>query len=259
MQELSSRLPPVNKINFGEEYGNLLNLLNEEVDPFAVLTLAQFFDPPLRCFAFQDFYLAPILEDFEHITSINKKIKVPFSNTEELLKHEITANALHMHKRDMTPNLETEGNTQEFTIKFWVEKAPAIADANNWEAWNAVLAMCIYGIVLFPNIDDFIDMTNICIFLTKNSAPHLLDDVYYFLKLRHEKREVMVLSYALLLYKWLLSHLPKKGPFVEQHDKLGWPQRMVSLRVENISWYSREYNGIEIIFSCVDFPNIPLI
>lgn len=58
LQELVYQLHPVNKINFGEEHGNLLVLLRQEVDPLTVLTLAQFYDPLLRCFIFQDFQMS---------------------------------------------------------------------------------------------------------------------------------------------------------------------------------------------------------
>lgn len=128
------------------------------------------------------------------------KNKVPFYGSEELPKHEIIVDSLHMHKRDVTPNLETKGNTHGFSIKFLVEKASTFNDANNWKAFNTVLALSIYGIILFPNIDNFIDMTTIFIFLTKNPISALLDDVLYFLNLMHEKRGIMVLCCASFLY-----------------------------------------------------------
>ena len=52
------------KINFGKNYGNLLSILNQQVDYTTLITLAQFYDLPLRCFTFQDFQLAPTLEEF---------------------------------------------------------------------------------------------------------------------------------------------------------------------------------------------------
>lgn len=106
--------------------------------------MAQFYDPPLRCLTFQDFQLAHTLEEFEHIVGINMKNKVTFSSIEELPKHEIIVFALHMHKRDVTPNLETKGNTQGFSIKILLKKALAFADAKNWEVCNTVLALSIY-------------------------------------------------------------------------------------------------------------------
>lgn len=56
----------------------------------------------------------------------------------------------------------------------------------------------------------------------------------------------MIVCCAPLIYQWLLTHIPKKGPFVEQSN-VTWPQRMGSVRAIDISWYSRDYDVIEIV------------
>ncbi|RDX75800.1 hypothetical protein CR513_44283, partial [Mucuna pruriens] len=48
-------------------HGNLLSLLEVEVQPDALTTLTQYYDSPLRCFTFRDFQLAPTLEEYERI------------------------------------------------------------------------------------------------------------------------------------------------------------------------------------------------
>lgn len=63
---------------------------------------------------------------------------------------------------------------------------------------------------------------------------------------------------VLIYYISGFNHIPKKGPLVEQGNA-SWPQRMRTLRSRDISWYSIDYDGIKIAFSCGDFPNIPLI
>ena len=47
--------------DFSKDYGNILSLLNTIIDLWVVQTLLQFYDPPLRCFTFQDYQLAPTL------------------------------------------------------------------------------------------------------------------------------------------------------------------------------------------------------
>lgn len=153
-----------------------------------------------------------------------------------------------------TLNLETKGNTQGFSIKFLIEKASTFINAHNWEVFYTVLALSIYGIILFPNINDFIDMTTICILLTKNLIHILLADVNYNFRLRHGKRGGTIPWCALLLYIWFLTHLPENGPFLDQQNDSSWPQRMGSLIERKISWYSRYYDGIEIIFSYENLP-----
>lgn len=107
-------------------------------------------------------------------------------------------------------------------------------------------------------MDGFIDMTSIYVFLIENHVPALLVDVYYYLSYRHAKKKWMIAFCDPLLYQWLLEHLPKTWSFMEQKDD-SWPQRLGSLWSSDLSWYSREYVGMEIIFNCGDFPNLPLI
>ncbi|RDX93511.1 hypothetical protein CR513_24218, partial [Mucuna pruriens] len=55
---------------FEGKYGNLLSLVNIEVQPAALSTLTQYYDPPLRCFTFQGFQLAPIFEEYKRLIGI---------------------------------------------------------------------------------------------------------------------------------------------------------------------------------------------
>ena len=49
---LISDVKKIRRNNFCVEYGDLLTIMNTEVDAWAIFTLAQFYDPPLRCFIF---------------------------------------------------------------------------------------------------------------------------------------------------------------------------------------------------------------
>lgn len=120
----------------------------------------------------------------------------------------------------MIANIGPKGNTIGFLGKFLMDKASAFADTEQWDCFKEVLALLIYGIILFLNIDNFIDMHAICVFLTQNLAPTLLADIYYYLIFRHEKKFGIILCCASLLHKWFLSHFPKKEAFVENKASL---------------------------------------
>src|ERR1044072_4025355 len=64
--------------DFSDSYGNILSLLDVSVDPFAIQALLQFYDPPLRCFTFQDYQLLPTLEEYAGILDIKILNQVPF-------------------------------------------------------------------------------------------------------------------------------------------------------------------------------------
>ncbi|XP_050919758.1 uncharacterized protein LOC127137329 [Lathyrus oleraceus] len=176
----------------------------------------------MRCFTFQDFQLAPMFKELEHIVRIPMKNKLSFRGMEVSLKHEVKIVALHMDKNDVTSNFEAKANTKGFPLKFLIKRAYILLDAHIWEACCVVIALSIYGIILFPNLDNFIDMTAISILIMKNLMPTLLADMYYYLSLRHTKKGGMIAYCAPLLYKW-------------------------------------EYDGIKIISNYGYFPNIPVI
>lgn len=118
---------------------------------------------------------------------------------------------------------------------FLIDKAIAFAEAGSWMFFNASLAILIYGIVLFPNMEEFVDMAVFHIFLTQNHVPTLVADTYYSIHVRTQKKKGTIICCTPSLYRWFISHLPSKGPFVENKDNLKWSQRIMSLNVEDIS------------------------
>lgn len=52
LKGLGTRLVLDHREYFKKAYGNLLGILNTEVNTTTVHTLVQFYDPPMRCFTF---------------------------------------------------------------------------------------------------------------------------------------------------------------------------------------------------------------
>ena len=52
LQELGKKLKPIHRGAFRRKYGNLLGLLELEIEIFIVTTLAQYYDSYMRCFTF---------------------------------------------------------------------------------------------------------------------------------------------------------------------------------------------------------------
>ncbi|XP_050877511.1 uncharacterized protein LOC127081281 [Lathyrus oleraceus] len=124
----------------------------------------------------------------------------------------------------------------------------------NWNAFYVVLDLLIHGIVLFPNVEKFVDQVAIEVFLSGNHVPFLLADIYHALHAQHEKRGGTLLCCAPLLYTWFMQHMPEKGPFVAKELKS--PQRLASLTASSIRWYIREWETPDLIVNCGEFPNV---
>ncbi|XP_050896374.1 uncharacterized protein LOC127103136 [Lathyrus oleraceus] len=256
---LGARLVLGNKDELKKSYGNLLGILNTEVNTNVVHTLAQFNDPPLRCFNFQDYQLAPTLEEYSHILGIGIKNRVPHVFTRELPKYHVIAEALHIGEKEVELNLNPKGGTHGFTSKFLVEKDTTFADAESWMTFNAILALLIYGIRFFLNMEEFVDLASIHILLSHNLVPTILADTYYSIHVRTQKKKGTIVYCTLLLYIWFILHLPGNGPLIENKDNLKWSQRIMSLNAKDISWYYRAYDNVKLILNCGDFPNVSLL
>lgn len=87
----------------------------------------------------------------------------------------------------------------EFSRKFPEERDWALEKEGKWLPFNVVLALLIYGVVLFPNDDDYINPYIISVFVSENHVSALVFDEYYYLHIRHEKKKGVVLSFASLL------------------------------------------------------------
>lgn len=110
-----------------------------------------------------------------------------------------------------------------------------------------------------PSMEDFVDLTFIHIFLSKNLVPTLLADTYYSIHVRTQKKKFTIVCCVSMLYRWFISHLPNTGPFFENKCNLMWSQRTTSLIIEDIIWYSIDYNDVKVIFNRGNFPNAPVI
>src|SRR4051812_4026593 len=103
LQELSTSLTPFKVMSFNVTYGRILPLLDVEVDMAALTALAQYYDPPLRCFTFQDFQLAPTIEEYERILNHYVKDHDPFVKLGEKIDPKEIAEALYLGEDEVTP------------------------------------------------------------------------------------------------------------------------------------------------------------
>src|SRR4051812_48247590 len=69
---IKEKLPSSALDRFVARYGGILDLLKVKVQEEAITALAQFYDPPLRCFTFQDFQLAPTLQEMDAMLGFSR-------------------------------------------------------------------------------------------------------------------------------------------------------------------------------------------
>ncbi|KAI5388963.1 hypothetical protein KIW84_074569 [Lathyrus oleraceus] len=246
-------------LGFKTRYGKLLPLLTTQVDEGLMGTLVQFYDPLYHCFSFPDFQLLPTLEEYAHLVGIPILDQVPFSGLESIPTSREIANMLHIDESLVKAHMTTKGGIQGLPSEFLIDQATVYGKAMSEDAFEAIFVLLIYGLVLFPNIDKFVDVSAIRIFSVLNPVPTLLGDTYVSLHLRNAKGGGAIVCCLPLLYKWFISHLPQTVAFKENKGRLRWSTRLMSLTNDDISWYDRAYDGVQIIDSCGEFSNVPLL
>ncbi|KAI5441083.1 hypothetical protein KIW84_010516 [Lathyrus oleraceus] len=224
---------------FTLKYGKILHLLSVPVQKDAITALAQFYDPPLRSFLFRDFQLAPTLEEFGRILDSPKQKKGPYRGLGQIPKPEELAEVLDIPVKDLTPNIKIWGKVQGIPQEYLEKTAQSFAKAQKWEAHDTIMALLIFGLVLFPNMEKLIDVAAISVFWAvkvknEDPVPTLLADVYHTLHLRFEKEGGLMLCCIPLLYQWLVSHVFKEVDTIESMDGYEWSQKLVGLTENTI-------------------------
>ncbi|KAI5429603.1 hypothetical protein KIW84_034251 [Lathyrus oleraceus] len=246
-------------LEFKARHGKLLSILSTQVDEGLMSVLVQFYDPLYRCFTFPDFQLLPTLEEYAYLVGIPILDQLPFSGLERVPSSQEIADLLHVDVSDIVAHMTTKGGIQGLPSDFLISQATLFGKAMSEDAFEAIFVLLIYALVLFPNIDNFVDVNAIRIFSTLNPVPTLLGDTYFSLHMRNAKGGGSIVCCLPLLYKWFISHLPQTLASKENKGCLRWSTRLMSLTNDDIFWYNRVYDGVQIIDSCGEFSNVPLL
>ncbi|XP_050895337.1 uncharacterized protein LOC127101956 [Lathyrus oleraceus] len=242
---------------FRASFGNIIDLLTEKVDYGVITIMDQYYDVPLICFTFPDFQISPTLEDLERLLNRSIKEYNPFPKLVEGFCLTELSLALGINSSKLVANWGIKGPIKGLTQKFLEAYAWEMLKEGIPNFFSATLSLFIHGIVLFPNIDKFVNHLAVKVFLTNNSVSFLLVDFYHTFHTRHEKKGYSFLYCAPLLHLLMRDRIPQHGPFAQ--STLTWPQKFASLSANSIPWYKREWDTKEVIARCEGFPNVALI
>ncbi|XP_050915811.1 uncharacterized protein LOC127130898 [Lathyrus oleraceus] len=234
-------------------------MLYTDVEDGVLNTLVHLYDSPYRCFTFPDYKPAPTLEEYSYYICLLVSYQTPFNGSEEIPKSRVIVEAVHLRKWEIDANPVTKGGILGLPTKLLMEKVTTLSNARSMVSFEVILTLLIYGIILFPNIDNFEEINVICISLIRNPVPTLLADTYYSIHHKMEKNGGTLTCCAPLLYKWFISHFPQSSLFKDNKKCSRWSQRTVSLTNADVTWYSRVYDDVKIIDNYGEFPNLHLL
>ena len=139
-----------------------------------------------------------------------------------------------------------------------------------------VLALTLYGIMLFPNVEDLVDYAAIDVFIAsktraENPVPAILVDVYIALHLCYDIGKRKLTCCLPVFYVSLLSRIGEKGisaqcPVEEVMQRklelkrtTNWGEFLSRLTQEKIKWHPSWQQKASIIYYYGNYPNMPLI
>jgi len=155
------------------------------------------------------------------------------------------------------------------------ERVEALADQGEWTSFIDILALLVFGIVLFPNVDRLVDLVAIDAFLAYHHSKEsliiaVLADAYDTFDLKCKKSSARIVCCTLALYVWLVSHIfryegrpvcPLQGHrMCAEKGKANWEELLAGMIGASVNWLPQwKEGGARVLCSCGGFPNIPLM
>ncbi|RDX85815.1 hypothetical protein CR513_32938, partial [Mucuna pruriens] len=259
-----------------EKYGKILGLLEVEVQPHALAVLAQFYDVRLRCFLFKDFQLAPTLEEYERILGMPIKEPAVYFHKGYFPSWGAVAGLLKRPEAEVRQAKRARNGIEGLPREYLEEILAQQREAKDWQGVIDTLALMVYGIVLFPQLEDYVDLAAVDVLLAvkeknENPVPALLADTYYTLNYCLGRRGKNLRCCIHALYLWMTAHCCpgrcKTGCPIEDY-KWGcirmmpgeeWIHLFMGLTESTIEWYPKWNERETFIAKCGKSPNVPLM
>ena len=127
----------------------------------------------------------PTLEEYSYLLDLPVTDCVSFTGWEGERKPYVISSFIHLGKSEVEAHMTTEEGIRGLPAQFLLEKARYIARIKSTITFEAIFALLAYGLFLFPNVDMFVDINTIRIFMIGNQVPTLLGDSYYSIHLQN--------------------------------------------------------------------------
>ncbi|KAH1249879.1 hypothetical protein GmHk_05G013151 [Glycine max] len=256
---------------FRKAYGKIWDLTVAEDSTEAIASLAQYYDQPLRCFTFGDFQLTPTVEEFEEILGCPLGGRKPYLFSGFYPSLARISKIVKISTQELDCGKQVENGVVRVPRKCLEVKANVLASQGEWAPFMDILALLIFGVVLFPNMDGLVDRAAIDAFLAfhdRKESPvvAILADLYDTFDRRCEKNSARILCCTPALYVWLVSHLfgqeVRHACLLEGHrsctekKEANWDRLLASKEGASINWFPRWKEGrTGILISCGGFLN----
>ena len=212
LRELGQLMGQLQRQAFCKAYGKIKDLAMIEVSVEAIASLTQYYDQPLRCFTSEDFQLVPIVEEFEEILRCPLGGRKPYLFSGFYPSMARIAKVVKISTQELDRAKQNRNGVVGVPRKCLEEKAKALVNQGKWASFIDILALLIFGVVLFPNVEGLVDLVVIDAFLSFHHSKEsqvviILADMYDTFDRRCEKSGAIIVCCTPALYVWLVSHI----------------------------------------------------
>ena len=202
--------------------------------------------------------------------------EVPYKHLEEHASISTLAGIMKIHPRELEDKFVTRKGTKGFPQRYLETYLYQLADKGEWETCVDVYALVVYGVLIFPNHEDFVGYDAIDVLVAvktraENPIPAILADTYMTLDLCHEWRNKKMLCCIPTLYVWLAARIgertigvkcpvelvARRGPEVKGAKE--WREFFVGLNETKIPWQPSWQLRSRLIYYCGKYLNVPLV
>ena len=154
----------------------------------------------------------PTVEEFGDILDLPLEGKIPYKHTTQNTSVSTLAGILKIHPVELEGKMITKGTVKGIPQGFLEGHLRQLVDKDMGETFMDVLALILYGIMIFPSIDNFVDLSaiNVCIAYkinAENPVTTILADVYGNFNICYESKKKKLSCCFPVLYKWFISHV----------------------------------------------------
>ena len=224
LRELNRKLKSIQRATFRRKYGNLLGLLELDIEIDIVTALAQYYDSSMRCFLFQDFQLVPTIEEYEQILDLPLGGGIPYRHCEQH-SYVLTISSITKIPHDMLKSVEYA------VIDIFV------AVRTRFE--NPVTAILA---------DTYLAL-DLCYERKVRKMLCLVHILYVWLMAR--------ISDNILGVKCPIELVTRKK--LDKRSRKDWALFVTGLNQKKIVWQPSWQQRSKLIYSCEGFPNMPLM
>ncbi|RDY06252.1 hypothetical protein CR513_09799, partial [Mucuna pruriens] len=204
--------------------------------------------------------LASTLEEYEHLLGLPLARSVQYFHQDQPSSWAVIAKLLKTSEEEMTRAKRNRNRLEGLPRIYLEERLDQLQGRKDWPVVMDALGLLVYEILLFPQVEDHVDLVAMGVFLAKkdrgeNPTMAVLANTYYTLNQCGEQKRGILRCCTLLLYLWLTAHLfhckhrttcpieDFKWSWIQPMTKEEWVRKLDEASEKTIRWYPHGTRG----------------